>query len=174
MCYACAWDLSSGIYASLYGSPVSRRVHVRFRLSIDGVGLALPHFATEYCRVDSERETLDTPGRTLAEFINYGTDTVARPLTSLAKQLAHRLLGSPEMTAELAMRRSVLSIPSVLGAARDPPQSEGSPGQAGQRGSFFDWLPASVWPLFEILRGRQPAGNEQVGPCCLSLASVHG
>ena len=141
-------------------------------MRIGGVVLAQPDSATEYCRVNSEREPLDTPGRTLAEFINYGTDSIARPLTSLAKQLAHRLLGSPEMAAELAMRRSVLSIPSMLGAAQDLPQSAGSPGLAGQRGSFFGWLPASVWPLFESLRGRQPAGKEQVGPHCALLAFV--
>ncbi|CAL5220217.1 g2193 [Coccomyxa viridis] len=98
---------------------------------------------------DSERDPLDAPGRTLSEFITYGTDSVARPLTSLAKQLAHRLLGSPEMTAELAMRRSVLSAP---GAAQAQPHSASS---------FFNWLPASVWPLFKIVRGGQPAGEEQ-------------
>ena len=102
------------------------------------------------CRGDSERDPLDAPGRTLSEFITYGTDSVARPLTSLAKQLAHRLLGSPEMTAELAMRRSVLSAP---GAAQAQPHSASS---------FFNWLPASVWPLFKIVRGGQPAGEEQV------------
>ena len=105
--------------------------------------------------MDSERDPLETPGRTLSEFITFGTGSVARPLTSLAKQLAHRLLGSPEMAAELAMRRSVLSVPSASGAAQALTQPQSA-------GNFFDWLPASVWPLFGILRGRQPTGKEQV------------
>ncbi len=120
--------------------------------------------------MDSERDPLDAPGRTLSEFITYGTGSVARPLTSLAKQLAHRLLGSPEMAAELAMRRSVLSAPSAPVAALAQLQSADS--HPGQRESFFDWLPASVWSLFEVLRGRQPGGEEQVGLHCPS-SDVH-
>ena len=61
------------------------------------------------------------------------------------------------------MRRSMLSVPSMPGARPEQPQSAGSAGQAGLRRSFLDWLPASVWPLFEILRGRPPDGEEQVG-----------
>ena len=65
------------------------------------------------------------------------------------------------------MRRSMLSVP---GAGPAQPQSAGSAGQAEVRRSFLDWLPASVWPLFEILRGRQPDGEEQVGLTVIHLA----
>ena len=137
-------------------------------LQIQGGFYLTPALTDRYslttCRRASEREflerdPLDTPGRTLSEFIAYGTESVARPLTSLAQQLAHRLLGSPEMAAQLSMRRSMLSVPGAP-----------SSGQSGQRRSFLDWLPASVWPLFEILRGRQPADTDQVRCYCLSLA----
>jgi len=98
---------------------------------------------------------LEAPGRTLSEYLSYGSETFARPLTSLAKQLAHRLLGSPEMAAALSMRRSMLSVASSA--------------QSEQGSTFTNWLSASAWPLFEILRGNQPASKEQVNFSFLCL-----
>ena len=96
---------------------------------------------------------------------------MSRPLTSLARQLAHRLLGSPEMAAELAMRRSMLTVP---GAGPEQPQSAGSARQLGLRWSFLEWLPASVWPLFEILRDRELGGEEQVGTVLKQACMPYG
>ena len=86
-----------------------------------------------------------------------------RPLHALAQQVAHRLLGSPQMAASLAMRRSVLSMPSMQNAAAGhQPRSEVTLGQEQPGWGLVERLHAHLQPLLGMLRGRWQVNKEEV------------
>ena len=97
----------------------------------------------------------------------YGTEGFVRPLRGLAQQLAHRLLGSPQMAASLAMRRSVLSMPSMQNAAAGRQlRSEVSLGQEQPGWGLVERLHAYLQPLLGMLRGRWQVSEEEVSCKC--------
>lgn len=94
-----------------------------------------------------------------------------RPLHALAQQLAHRLLGSPQMAASLAMRRSVLSMPSMQNAAAGhQPWSEVPLGQEQPGWGLVERLHAYLQPLLGMLRGRWQVEKEEVNCKCMQSA----
>jgi hypothetical protein len=95
-----------------------------------------------------------------------------RPLRGLAQQLAHRLLGSPQMAASLAMRRSVLSMPSMQYVAGRQLQSEVSLGQEQPGWGLVERLHAYLQPLLGMLRGRWQLSQEEVS--CIMHAKHTG
>ena len=94
-----------------------------------------------------------------------------RPLHALAQQLAHRLLGSPQMAASLAMRRSVLSMPSMQNAeAAHQPRSVVTVGQKQPGWGLVERLHAHLQPLLGMLRGRWQLNEEEVNRKCMQSA----
>ena len=96
-----------------------------------------------------------------------------RPLRALAQQLAHRLLGSPQMAASLAMRRSLLSMPSRQNAAAGhQPRSEVSLGQEQPGWGLVERLHAYLQPLLGMLTGRGQVSEEEVSCKCMKAHRI--